>query len=175
MLKISKMTDYGLRLLAILSKSERQLSAHSLAEHTGIPEPTVRKIMKQLSSRKLVESTRGASGGYSLAESTKTSDLAVIVEVFEGKIALTSCCDDDSICDHIADCDTADIWQTINRAFRQTLSGISLAGLAPSPPCQSGASNTSPNGDLVQLQTPAHQSTANLSSSAKPSPSGDGQ
>ena len=67
MLRISKMTDYAIMVMVELHASSGEvLSAQALAERSHLELPTVSKVMKLLVNMGLVESYRGATGGYSL-------------------------------------------------------------------------------------------------------------
>ena len=70
MLRISKLSDYAMVILAILAgEPARVQTATVLAERTKIAAPTVSKLLKQLHRAGLVSSTRGLHGGYQLARS----------------------------------------------------------------------------------------------------------
>ena len=67
MIKLSKMTDYAVVILAEMATRDGQLlSAAGLASHTRLPEPTVSKILKLLTKNMIISSKRGINGGYSL-------------------------------------------------------------------------------------------------------------
>ena len=70
MLRLSKLTDYAVVVLARLARggaaapSGPVQTAPGLAAGTGIAEPTVAKVLKMLAQAGLVEGVRGARGGY---------------------------------------------------------------------------------------------------------------
>lgn len=101
-------------------------SAADIAEGTRLALPTVRKLLKQLSQAGLLNSSRGALGGYQLANHPKQISLADIIEAIDGPIALTDCCSttDCHIIDH---CHSRKHWQRINHVIKQALSHKSLA------------------------------------------------
>ena len=64
MVRISRLTDYGIQLMAALSRApSRALNARDLSGLAGMPEPTVRKLLKSLVRAHLLVSTRGVRGG----------------------------------------------------------------------------------------------------------------
>ena len=133
MLKLSKLTDYGIVLLAQMAKQPRStlFSARALSESTGVPFPTVEKLMKQMLRADLLRSKRGARGGYMLARSPESVSLAHIIDTMQGSIALTECTDStNSICDVVECCGIRDHWPIINGAVRAALSAVSLRDLA---------------------------------------------
>src|SRR5258707_11219742 len=66
MLRLSKLTDYAVVVLVRLSREAGVQTSPGIAATTGIPEPTVAKVLKTLAARGLVASQRGARGGYPL-------------------------------------------------------------------------------------------------------------
>ena len=109
-------------------KDERGMyNAKELAEATGIPLPTVTRILKMLSNDKLLESQRGPQGGYSLTRSAKEISVAEVIEAMEGPISLTECASDDCGCSYEANCAVGKPWQKINKAVKEVLQNINLA------------------------------------------------
>ena len=64
-----------------------------IAAATGIPEPTVAKVLKTLAAAGLVASQRGARGGYRLARPLAAIPVADVIAAIDGPIALTACVD----------------------------------------------------------------------------------
>ena len=68
MLKLNRLTDYAVVILGQLAKNSGKVeTAAELAATTGIPLPTVSKILKILSSAGIIASHRGASGMVTLS------------------------------------------------------------------------------------------------------------
>lgn len=134
MLRMSKLTDYGTLVLVHLARSEDRgealNAAPDVAQRTGLAEPTVRKLLKALVRGGLVESVRGAAGGYRLARPAQQISAAQILDALEGPVAITECSGHDSRCSLESVCQVSGKWQRINRAIRMALGEISLAELA---------------------------------------------
>ncbi|MFW5875998.1 MAG: SUF system Fe-S cluster assembly regulator [Myxococcota bacterium] len=133
MLRISKLADYGIVLASHLaSHGAREVHAVSdLSAETGIPQPTVSKVLKRLARGGVAESQRGARGGYRLARHPEEVTLAEILIAIEGPIAVTECSTDEApgACDFEGACDVQSSWQFINRAVQQALEGVRLGDL----------------------------------------------
>lgn len=127
MLRISKLTDYAIVLMAeaALHPFGSVRSAADLADSSRIPVPTTEKILKALSRGGLLLSHRGAQGGYSLSRPATRISAAEIVRIMEGPIALTECAVP-GMCSIEATCPTRQRWQRINRAVTGALQGLSL-------------------------------------------------
>ncbi len=110
-----------------------RVSAAELAAETGLPVPTVQKLVSRLTAAGLLRSVRGAHGGLQLGRPAAAITVADIVEAVEGPIALTACVDH-SPCDFEAGCNMKPHWPIINDALRGALAGITLAQLrSPRP------------------------------------------
>ena len=137
MLRISKLTDYGIVLSTQLALAYgRGLSSVAeLSGGTGIPQPTVSKVLKSLARHGLIVSQRGAQGGYRLARPPAEVSVVEIITVLEGPIAVTECSSDDSDpgCQREDACGVRANWQRINRAVEEALAGVSLAEMAVPP------------------------------------------
>jgi FeS assembly SUF system regulator len=132
MLKISKLTDYGIVLLAHFARTpELEIqSARQVAMATGVSLPTVSKLVKHLTRGGLLCSTRGKDGGYALAVSPDEIDVASIIGVLEGPIGLTQCSlDEGEACEDEVHCPLREYWPPISLAVRTALEAVTLADL----------------------------------------------
>ena len=85
MLLLTRKTDYALLALASLARqTPAGASARGLAERLSLPLPVLRNILKQLTSRGVLKSTRGTRGGYRLARSPEQITLAQLLAATEG-------------------------------------------------------------------------------------------
>lgn len=132
MLRISKLTDYGIVLSTQLAqaKPESVFAVSELADRSRIPMPTVAKVLKQLTRAGIVESLRGARGGYRLSRSAAAITVREVITALEGPIAVTECASEASDCEHEGRCDVQGNWQRINAAIESALDGIRLSDLA---------------------------------------------
>jgi FeS assembly SUF system regulator len=131
MFKLGKLTDYGTVVMtALAARPEALRNAHELADETHVAAPTVSKLLKQLAKSGLVESIRGAHGGYRLARSPDRITVAEVVCALEGPIALTQCSGHEGGCSIESHCGVRGNWRLINSAIRQALESVTLAQMA---------------------------------------------
>src|SRR5215510_6922240 len=132
MIRLSRLADYGVVLAChMAAQSDRCHNAFDLAATTGLPAPTVSKLLAALARAGLLVSHRGAKGGYRLARPAAEVTAADIVSAVDGPIALTICIEHgDGACDVESLCPTRRGWRRINDAVRQALGSVSLAELA---------------------------------------------
>ncbi len=135
MIKLSRMADYGVLLMTELARDHAHLrTASGLAANTGLPVPTVSKVLKLLSHGGLLESQRGAQGGYALAHAAEKITVADIIGAVEGPIALTDCVGDDgAVCDIEALCPTRTNWSRVNAVMNEALGRVTLAEMTLPP------------------------------------------
>jgi FeS assembly SUF system regulator len=152
MLRMSKMTDYGIVLLTELARANETRTARELAAGTGVPLPSVSKVLKGLQGAGLLVSQRGASGGYGLARPAEHISLTDIISALEGPVSLTECGAHGAhppagSCGLETVCRVRGHWRVINRTIQDALGRLTLADLcAPVP-------------RLVGLGLPARPST----------------
>lgn len=131
MFKLGKLTDYGTVVMtALAARPEALRNAHELAAETHVAAPTVSKLLKQLQKSGLIESIRGAHGGYRLARGPELITVADVVSALEGPIALTQCAVHEGGCSIESHCGVRGNWRLINTAIRQALESVTLAQMA---------------------------------------------
>ena len=92
MIRLSRLADYGVALMTqIALAGDRVHSAQELAASTGVPLPTVSKLLASLARADLLVASRGARGGYRLARPAQEIPVGAIVSAVDGPIALTQC------------------------------------------------------------------------------------
>ena len=128
MLRLSKLTDYAVVVLVRLSEEGSIQTSGGIAAATGVPEPTVAKVLKIMTASGLVLSHRGARGGYRLARPLSAIPIADVIAAVDGPIALTACVEHSvTSCEASSLCPVKGRWDAVNTAILNALSGISLA------------------------------------------------
>lgn len=134
MLRLSKLTDYAVVVLVRLSGGDGVQTSPGIAAATGIPEPTVAKVLKSLAVRDLVTSQRGARGGYRLNRDLTMIPLADVIAAIDGPIALTACVESSGTeCESQCTCPMRGRWDVVNDAIYKALSRITLAEMQATP------------------------------------------
>ena len=138
MLRVTKLTDYATLVMSALAAApdDAVVSASELAERAGIELPTTAKVLKPLAAAGLVQSFRGANGGYRLARDAREISLADIVTAMEGPLSMTECSIHHGQCELEPSCHLRSNWQRINAVVAEALAGVSLYSMLP---------NTSPS------------------------------
>ncbi len=131
MIRLSKLTDYGIVLMTQIARHpERPLhTARDLAAETQLPLPTVSKILKELSNGGLLTSHRGVKGGYTLTRLPQDISVGQIISVLEGPIGVTECGGVPGSCGMEPHCPVSANWRVISHALRQALENLTLPDL----------------------------------------------
>jgi FeS assembly SUF system regulator len=130
MLRLSKLTDYAVVVLVRLAGMDGVQTSPGIAAATGIPEPTVAKVLKTLAAGDLVSSQRGARGGYRLNRALSAIPIADVIAAVDGPIALTACVEGaPGGCESQGLCPMRGRWDPVNEAIHRALSTITLADM----------------------------------------------
>jgi Rrf2 family cysteine metabolism transcriptional repressor len=133
--------EYGVRLLVELGKQDggAPVSLKSIADSEGLPLAYLERIVALLKKAGFVESTRGAHGGYRLAQAPEEIRMDAVIGALEGGVAPMSCFVDDSggpdmrvLCSHHDDgelCATKLLWTRVQGGVIRALQTTTLAEL----------------------------------------------
>jgi len=129
MIRMARLTDYGILVLRHFAASEDgvPLNARGISEKTGIPLPTVSKLLKVLTRKGFLSSTRGTNGGYLLTQQPNEISMAKVISALEGPIAVTDCSSGDGACEKESTCPTKSHWHVINHAIQEALEKVPLS------------------------------------------------
>lgn len=141
-LLLSTTADYALRaVLAIARVPSGVARAHEVADAIGAPRNYTAKTLNSLVKAGVLASTRGPSGGFSLAVAPTTLTVARIAGVFDGHTSgqTTRCLLHDRPCDPEHPCVAHERWSDVPRAAQHALATITIADLLGASDTPSGA------------------------------------
>ncbi len=130
-MQITRQADYAVRAVLYLSGLDNGLRAptNEIALKQHIPPSFLAKIVSQLSVAGVVQTSRGARGGVSLARAADEISLLEVVEAIDGPIMLNECVFDANACVFGDDCPVQDVWCNAQKTLVKTLSGTTFAAL----------------------------------------------
>jgi Rrf2 family protein len=105
---------------------EGHLSIKQIAGVQALSEQYLEQIFAKLKSAGLVESTRGAGGGYTLGAKPGDISVGMILTALEGELAPAGCVGEDADCENMGVCTTHIIWQRIYDGINGVVNGITL-------------------------------------------------
>ena len=135
MIRISRLTDYGIVLMSHIAAHAADVhNAAEVAHDAHLPLPTVSKLLRLLTKEGLLESHRGVKGGYGLARRAEDITVGHVISALEGPVAITTCTNNSpGECQHEGRCPVRSHWHLINIAVRQALDSVTLADIATHP------------------------------------------
>ena len=136
----STKAEYGVRVMAHLAKrgGDDPISLGTIADAEGLPLAYLEHLVQRLRKAGLVESRRGAHGGYTLAREAEDITMAEVVRALEGEIAPIECISADAdgglICVREGEmghdpCPTKLLWTRVQGSIVRTLNDMTLADL----------------------------------------------
>ncbi len=130
-MKLSTRGRYGVRLMLDLALhyGEGPVLLKDIAERQGISEKYLWQLINPLKTTGLVNSLRGAHGGYVLGKPPETISLKAILQILEGPLCLVDCVDNPSLCERAPSCISRDIWGEASKTMQQTLEDTTLAAM----------------------------------------------
>jgi len=125
--------EYGLRCLLQVAAREGHVSIAEIARAEGLSAEYTAKLMRQLRLGRLVESVRGAGGGYRLARPAREISVWSALRALGGEPFPTDFCayhpGQARHCIRTGDCALRALWQSVKQTLRSTLEGIHLEDL----------------------------------------------
>jgi len=111
-MQITRQADYAVRAVLYLARvgnSERSATS-TIAKEQSIPPSFLAKIISQLSISGLLNTSRGARGGVTLAREARNITLLEVVEAIDGPIQLNECVGDNNACTFEDNCPIKPVW-----------------------------------------------------------------
>ncbi len=132
MIKISRRTDYAVRVLLSLAKhaDESPHSVQMIVEEMLIPLTFVKRIVADLVRAGLINSQRGSKGGLWLARPAEEITLLDVVEACDEPVTVSQCIDDPDFCPLSTDCPVRRRWARLRSLLRKELQRTTIAQLA---------------------------------------------
>ena len=143
MLKLSTKGRYGVRLMLDLAMHEGQgpVPLRDIAKRQSISEKYLGHLIPPLRDAGLIRSSRGANGGYVLAQPPSQISLKDVLTVLEGRICLVDCVTNPSLCPRSRNCVPKYIWRDVSVTISRTLESFTLGKMIEIQKSAMGAIN----------------------------------
>lgn len=133
-MKVSTRGEYGVRAMVALAKAfgRGPVSITTMARESSVPYAYLEQLIVPLRKAGLVESKRGAQGGYQLARSPEKIGVGEVYRVMEGPVAPMDCVSEDpadQTCPLIDGCQTRPVWLKVRDSIVDALDSMTLADL----------------------------------------------
>lgn len=143
-MNISTKGRYGLRAVLDLAinGSDKPVSLSSIAARQQLSEGYLEQLMAPMKKAGIVNSSRGAQGGYYLARDPHEIRVGEVFRALEGPLALASCISEAKVdnCSRVDVCGSAFIWKEVQDAISGVLDKYSIGDLLDkeTSPCGDG-------------------------------------
>ncbi len=134
-MKMSTKGQYSLRAMVTLARQQRSqaddfLSITMMAEQTGVTERYLEKLLRQLKVAGLIETARGAAGGFKLTRSPEEITVGEVLRAGEGELTTVSCVTETgNPCARQDGCVVQYVWKRINDSINDAVDSMTLAEL----------------------------------------------
>lgn len=126
-MKLSTRGRYGLRAVYYLAENSENgyVSVSDIAKELSLSENYLEQLIRQLKKNDIIESQRGAKGGYKLKYPPEEITVGKVLRVLEGDFTMADCVVDNSICKDY-NCKARDVFSKIELAINNTVDSITL-------------------------------------------------
>lgn len=149
-LKLSTKGEYGLRAMFELAKyyGDGPIPLKIVAQKQELSEPYLEQLLGLLRKGGLIDSVRGAQGGYILAKSPNEIQIGEIIRILEGPILPVDCVNDEKNinCSRFYECAARHVWEKVKVSIIDVLDSMTLGNILRE--MQSVRSNNSDNSSL---------------------------
>lgn len=131
---VTRETDYALRALVHLARTEGFAPVSELAGAEGVPQDFLRKIMQTLTRAGITASRQGAYGGYRLAGDPREVSLLDVVEAVQGPLTVNECFETPGICDRVCHCPFREQLGEMQEMLNAKMAGTTLQDIVEQMP-----------------------------------------
>ncbi len=132
-MKVSAKEQYGVRAMAELAQQygAGPIPLSDIAQAQGMSIDYLEQVVPALRDAGLLNSTRGAKGGYELTRPPDQITVGEVLRALSGEILPVRCVEDDctELCHRTSECGARTVWQTIHDQLLDTLDSMRLADL----------------------------------------------
>ena len=128
-MRISAKGRYGLAAMTHLAQcyqADMPITIISIAEKMGISKIYLEQVFSLLKRAGLVNSIKGAQGGYQLARAPEDITVGDIIDATEGPLSISECISDEGCCHRSGECRTRRVWEYLSNSINGLLQSISL-------------------------------------------------
>jgi Rrf2 family cysteine metabolism transcriptional repressor len=136
-MRVSAKGEYAILAILDLAKfyeTDEVRTLEEISNDESIPHPFLVQILLELKRAGLVESKRGAGGGYRLARHPREISLGEVIRLIDGPLLPFKCTtpalESNSDCAHQGNCVMTSVWHNVRSAIENVIDHISFEELA---------------------------------------------
>lgn len=130
-MKLSTKCRYGARAVIEIARHHEDgpIKRKDIARYQNISDSYLENILIALKNAGIIDTIRGANGGYMLRNDPSEVNLLQIINALEGSLALVKCAENPSICDKTERCSTRMVWVKLQEAKENILRNVTIQEL----------------------------------------------
>jgi len=130
-MRVSTKGRYGLRVLldVAMNQDKGPVILRDISRRQHISEKYLWQVINPLRGAGLVNSSRGARGGYALAKTPAEISLLDVVSILEGPVCVVDCVESPDSCERSAACVAREAWGEVESKVRAAMAAITLKDL----------------------------------------------
>lgn len=132
-MKLSTRSRYGLKAVVDLAvyEGEEPVTLSALAGMQGVSEAYLEQLLRALRRAGIVETVRGAAGGYRLSCAPEALDVGRVLAALEGSTAVVDCVGTgDACCENACTCSARPLFLKLQSRINDVLRDTTIADLA---------------------------------------------
>ena len=151
-MRLSSTARYGLRAMSDLcahSHNSEPVSVSDIASRQNIPVNYLEQLFRKLRTGGLLESVRGAQGGYLLSRKADEISIADILQAL-GEPFIFGSCQTEKGCENAVTCPTFNLWRKVKGSVDEILKTTTLADITDEKLTLLESLNTDPEREAVR-------------------------
>lgn len=130
-MRLSTKCRYGTRAIVEIALSYKKppIKRKDIAAHQDINDSYLENILIALKNSSIIDTIRGAKGGFVMRRSPSTITLLEVIEALDGPIESVKCLNNPSICKRTEKCVTRPVWFEVQESQKNVLKNITVQDL----------------------------------------------
>lgn len=131
-MELTRKGEYAIRGVVYLAQLPQGKVAliSEIAAAVDVPQMFLAKILQSFAKIGIVNSFRGAGGGFMLGRPASQITLREVVEAVEGPIMPNRCLLGSGVCERDATCGVHPVWRQVQQRVVDVLDGVTIEDLA---------------------------------------------
>lgn len=127
-MRLSTRGRYGLRVMHYLAQhyNDKPIALSKISNDLDLPLNYLEQLVRKLRESGLVESVRGAQGGYRLTKKPDEIFIGEILRVMEQYMSPTECAEGDNVCSSEEHCVARIVWKKIQDSINSVVDTYTL-------------------------------------------------
>lgn len=128
-MKLTKSTDFAIRLVIELASREDFATMPDLSRVLFIPYDNLSKLVQTLSRASIIQTKQGKNGGIRMVRDPQDVSIKEIIEIVEGPVRLSDCTTQQKACQLECNCKLRNAFSALEEKFNVLLEDVTIKSL----------------------------------------------